>query len=238
MSLPVAILAGGLGSRLGSLTQRIPKSLIQVAGQPFIFHQLALLRRNAIREVVLCIGHLGEQIQQVVGNGHALGMNVRYVSDGAVLLGTGGALKKAVPLLDGAFFVLYGDSYLDVDYELIRKAFEASGKPGLMTVFLNANRWGLSNVMLTDGTVVDYNKRFPSPGMQHIDYGLGVLRGGVLDSVPLGQRYDLATIYEDLVSRQELEAFEVEQRFYEIGSLRGLEETEFYLTACASALNP
>jgi NDP-sugar pyrophosphorylase family protein len=237
VSLPVAILAGGLGTRLGPLTRRLPKSLIRVAGQPFIFHQLALLRRNGIRDVVLCIGHMGEQIQQVVGNGPSLGMRVRYTSDGSVPLGTGGALKKALSLLGDTFFVLYGDSYLDTDYQVIGNAFEASGKLALMTVLLNRNRWDRSNVMVIDGKIISYNKRFPSPDMQHVDYGLAVLHRCSLDMVPEGRPYDLANIYEDLASRQELAVFEVTQRFYEIGSPRGLQDTESYLNACTSALD-
>ena len=123
--LPVAILAGGLATRLGPLTQRLPKALLPVAGRPFIHWQLALLAQQGVTQVVLCAGHLGEQIQATVGDGSGFGMTVRYSFDGAVLLGTGGALKRALPMLGAAFFVLYGDSYLRCSFAAVEAAYEA-----------------------------------------------------------------------------------------------------------------
>jgi NDP-sugar pyrophosphorylase family protein len=230
MSLPVAILAGGLATRLYPLTENLPKSLIEVAGKPFIVHQIELLRRNQIDHIVLCVGYLGEMIQEALGDGQALHVRIDYFFDGPLLLGTGGVLKKALPLLGDSFFVLYGDSYLDVDYETVRNAFEGSGKLGLMTVYHNAGRWDRSNVLFSNGQIIRYNKRQPAPEMQHIDYGLGVLRKEAFAEFPDGENFDLAQVYQALSARNQLAGYEVTQRFYEIGSPEGLEETRRFLS--------
>ena len=156
--LPVAILAGGLATRLRPITQTIPKALIEVAGKPFIDHQLRYLKKQGIRQVVLCIGYLGEMIQEVVGDGSAFGLHVTYSPDGRVLLGTGGALRQALPVLGEDFFVLYGDSYLPVNFLAVQEAYKASKKPALMTVLLNGDRWDKSNVVFEGGRLVEYNK--------------------------------------------------------------------------------
>lgn len=229
MSLPVAILAGGLATRLRPVTETIPKSLVDVAGQPFIVHQLALLRRHGLCRVVLCVGHLGESIQDALGDGSRFGVDLAYIFDGPMLLGTGGALQRAVPLLGEAFFVLYGDSYLECDYAVIEQAFWQSRKQGLMTVLRNANQWDRSNVLFRNGRLERYDKRNWTPEMQHIDYGLGILRTDVLAAYLVDVPLDLATVYQDLLARDQLAAVEVSQRFYEIGSPSGLAETRRYL---------
>lgn len=231
MNLPVAVLAGGLATRLRPLTERIPKALVEVAGKPFVEHQLDLLRRHGVNRVVLCVGYLGEMVEAAVGDGSRWGIDVRYAFDGGTLLGTGGALRKALPLLGEEFLVLYGDSYLDCDYRAVEAAFIASGKLGLMTVFRNANRWDRSNVVFTDGRIVRYDKRAHTPDMAYIDYGLGALQAKAFDPYPTETAVDLATIYQALLARNELAGFEVAQRFYEVGSPAGLEETQCYLRA-------
>ena len=163
MNLPVAILAGGLATRLRPLAGQMPKSLIQVAGQPFIVQQLNLLRRNGLTNVVLCLGYLGEQIQKEVGDGQPLGLHVRYVFDGPKLLGTGGALRNALPMLGDAFFVLYGDSYLECNYLAVEKAFHKSGLEGLMAVFKNMDKWDKSNIVFENGSIVRYDKKHHIP---------------------------------------------------------------------------
>jgi N-acetyl-alpha-D-muramate 1-phosphate uridylyltransferase len=230
MKLPVAILAGGLATRLKLLTETIPKSLVEVAGKPFIFHQLELLASYGIEHVVLCVGHLGEQVNQAVGDGSRWNLKVDYCFDGPVQLGTGGALKKAVPYLGDAFLILYGDSYLDCDYPAVAEAFSTSNRPGLMTVFRNCDRWDRSNVAYSKGMIHAYDKKCPTPDMQHIDYGLGALRAEVLNDYPAGCGLDLATIYQDLVATNQLTGFEIAKRFYEIGSIDGLRETDQYLS--------
>ncbi len=215
MTLPVAILAGGLATRLRPVTEKIPKSLVEVAGKPFIVHQLALLRAAGVKRVVLCLGHLGEQVEALLGD------QVEYSYDGGELLGTGGALKKALPKLGDRFLVLYGDSYLTCDYRAISDAFVASGKLALMTVFHNEGQFDASNVEYRDGRIVRYEKGVP--GMTHIDYGLGGLSARAFDGY--SGRFDLAVVYRDLLARGELAGYEVTERFYEIGSPAGLEAT-------------
>jgi NDP-sugar pyrophosphorylase family protein len=231
MSLCVAILAGGLASRLRPRTDRLPKALLQVAGKPFIEHQLALLRRNGYRRIVLCLGYLGEMVKEALGTGQGIGMELVYVFDGEHLLGTGGALRKSLPHLGREFMVLYGDSYLDCDYGAVEHSFRQSGKAGLMTVFRNWNQWDRSNVLFQDGRIVRYDKGQPTADMQHIDYGLGCLRAEVLARYSEGTVLDLSKVYRDLLAVNDLAGYEVSQRFYEIGSPSGLEETERYLLA-------
>lgn len=222
MTLPVAILAGGLASRLLPLTEAKPKSLIEIAGKPFAEHQLDLLRRNGVRDVVFCIGHFGGQINHALGDGERFGMRIHYVEDGPRLLGTGGALRRALPLLGEAFLILYGDSYLDCDYAAVADAFMISGKRGIMTVFRNDNRWERSNVRLAGDEIAAYDKDTTEPSFAYVDYGLGGLRSAVLAAYPEDQAFDLATVYRDLVTARQLAAFEVADRFYEIGSFAGL----------------
>lgn len=231
MSLPVAILAGGLATRLRPIAERIPKALLDVAGKPFVIRQLDYLRRQGIKRVVLCIGYLGEQVETVVGNGSVWGLEVRYSWDGPRLLGTGGALRQALPKLGEHFFVLYGDSYLPVDFRAVEKAFNESGKPALMTVLNNDDQWDRSNVLFRDGRIAEYNKRVPRPEMSHIDYGLGVLSASVFSTLPDNTPSDLADIYHWLSVQGLLAGHEVFQRFYEIGSKQGLEETIEYFHA-------
>lgn len=228
-AFPVAILAGGLATRLRPLTERIPKALLEVAGRPFIDWQLEYLRNQGIERVVLCIGYRGEQIESRIGSGSTFGLEVRYSPDGKKLLGTGGALRKALPLLGPAFFVLYGDSYLPLDYGDVQRAFESAGEPGLMTVLRNHDRWDKSNALYEDGKVIEYNKRSPRPEMRHIDYGLGILSATELAGEP-SEVFDLADVYHRLSIEGSLAGYEVHQRFYEIGSHAGLADTERYLS--------
>src|SRR5208283_4063956 len=159
LDIPVAILAGGLATRLRPITEKIPKSLVPVAGKPFLAHQLELLHARGIRRVVLCIGYLGEMIQREFSDGGAFGVRLDYSFDGPKLLGTGGAIKRALPLLSDEFFVLYGDSYLPVEYRPIAEFFRRSGKLGCMTVYRNEGRYDTSNVVFRDGEIAVYDKK-------------------------------------------------------------------------------
>ncbi|HEY1660509.1 MAG TPA: nucleotidyltransferase family protein [Candidatus Sulfotelmatobacter sp.] len=226
--LPVAILAGGLATRLGPLTEKNPKSLIPIAGEPFIAHQLRLLKRNRIQDVILCVGYLGEMIESVLGDGHAFGMKIEYSYDGDKLLGTAGAIRQALPKLGDSFFVLYGDSYLPCDYAAIEQEFSRSGKPGLMTVFRNQGQWDTSNVEFEGGQILAYSKQDRTPRMRYIDYGLGLFNRTVFDETGLS---DLAEVYSGLLRENQLSAFEVRQRFYEIGSIAGIQELESLLAS-------
>ena len=229
--LPVAILAGGLAKRLRPATEAIPKSLLEVDGEPFIFHQLRLLRANGVSRVVLCVGHLGEKIRAALGDGRAFGVEVDYSFDGASLLGTAGAVKNALPKLGDEFLVLYGDSYLVCDYSAAARSFLDSGKLALMTVFRNEGKWDASNVEFDGTRIVAYSKTAKSPRMKFIDYGLGAFRAAAFDKIAGGNAYDLANLYGDLLQQGQLAGYEVKQRFYEIGSPAGLEETSRFIAS-------
>ena len=229
MSLPVAILAGGLAARLRPLTDQIPKALVEVAGTPFVHHQLRLLAGQGVRKVVFCIGYRGEQIVEAVGDGAQFGIKVDYIFDGPTLLGTGGALMNALPLLGEAFFVLYGDSYLVCDYQAVEEAFRGSGCVALMTVFRNDRQWDTSNVEFDGTKIVKYSKTDRNERMRHIDYGLGILSRGALAGRTPGVAFDLAELYGDLATRGQLAAFETHSRFYEVGSFAGITDLEEHL---------
>jgi N-acetyl-alpha-D-muramate 1-phosphate uridylyltransferase len=235
---PVAILAGGLATRLRPATENTPKALLSVAGEPFLVHQLRLLHSHGLRKIVLCVGYLGEMIKATIGDGRNLDVQIAYSFDGPTLLGTGGALKQALPMLGERFLVVYGDSYMPVDYSAIVKAFVLSGKPALMTVFENAGRWDASNVQFKDGKILRYDKRVRTPEMRHIDYGIAVLSAAVFESFPDDAAFDLADVYSQLVSRNQMAAFEVKQRFYEIGSPQGLAELDSLLRPKPAAISP
>ena len=226
--LPIAILAGGLATRLRPITETIPKALIDIAGEPFLAHQLRLLSRSGFERVVLCVGFLGERIREFAGDGTGYGLQVEYSFDGPQLLGTGGAIRRALPLLADAFCVTYGDSYLPCDYRAAQQVFLDSGKLGLMSVFHNQGQWDVSNVEFAGGRLIGYDKANRTPRMEHIDYGLGFFRSAAFDAVPADQPWDLAAVYQDLLRRGELAAWESFTRFYEIGSVEGIRElTEF-----------
>lgn len=228
--LPVAILAGGLATRLRPLTETIPKSLVEVAGEPFIAHQLRLLRARGIERVALCLGYLGDHVREFVGSGAAFGLEVEYSFDGPHLLGTAGAIRQALPLLGPAFFVLYGDSYLPCDYAAVERSFRASGKLALMTVFPNQGQWDVSNVEFAGGRILAYDKIHKTPRMRHIDYGLGVFQSRAFAVPGVQVAGDLARLYQDLLQRGELQGYEVPERFYEIGSFAGIQELSELLT--------
>jgi NDP-sugar pyrophosphorylase family protein len=227
--LPVAILAGGLAMRLRPVTEKIPKALIEINGEPFLAHQLRLLAASGIRRVTLLVGYLGEMLEAFAGDGSRFGLEVTYSPDGPELRGTAGAVAKARPLLGESFFVLYGDSYLPCDYAAVERAFAESGKPALMTVYHNRNQWDASNVRFEAGRILAYDKKLRTPEMRHIDYGLGVFHGLAFDGIPDHGAHDLADLYRGLAERGDLAGFEVEQRFYETGSFAGIQELSEYL---------
>ena len=232
MSLPVAILCGGLGTRLYPLTRNKPKALVEIGGEALLAHQLRLLKASGIEKAVLCLGRHGEMLRDYAGDGSRFGLSVEYSCDGPEPLGTAGAVRKALPLLGDEFFVLYGDSYLLCDYRSVERRFHESGKQALMTVFRNEGRWDRSNVEMSDlGSVRIYDKRNPTPQMRHIDYGLGVFRAAAFGRAPAGRAFDLAELYQQLLQEGELSACEVKERFYEIGSFEGIEELTTLLSS-------
>jgi NDP-sugar pyrophosphorylase family protein len=227
--MPAVILAGGLATRLRPLTETIPKSLVLLSGHPFLWHQLQLLKRHGIRQVVLAVGYLGEQIQDRYGDGAQLGIRLDYSFDGPELLGTAGAIRKALKLLPERFFVVYGDSYLTCDYSAVEDSFRKSNLPGLMTVYRNDGQYDRSNVVYDGTKILRYDKRDHSPAMRYIDYGLGAFHRSVFADLLADESFDLATVFQRLLHEGNLAAFEVHERFYEIGSPAGMRETEQFL---------
>lgn len=227
--LEMAILAGGLATRLGSLTELVPKSLIEIQHRPFIDWQLRLLSRSGIEKVVICLGHKSEMIQDFVGDGARYGINIAYSFDGPTQLGTGGAIRKAIPLLSDEFMVMYGDSYLPTDFKAIEAAFRSIGKPALMTVFYNKGSFDVSNVLFVNGDLKKYSKADPMPDMSHIDYGVSTFKRSVFESYAQDVPIDLSNICQDLSYSGSLAGYEVRERFYEIGSLGGIDDFKEYV---------
>jgi NDP-sugar pyrophosphorylase family protein len=238
--MPVAILAGGLATRMRPQTDKIPKALLNVVDEPFIGHQLRLLRRKGVSNVVLCVGYLGEMLERHVGDGGAFRLDVRYSRDGKEPLGTGGALKNALSLLGEQFMVLYGDSWLEIDYAAVADAFLQSGMPALMTVYRNRGMHERSNAIFRDGRIFRYDKRKPAIDMEYIDYGLGCFQSSILRAWP-EDIFDLADVYAALAASRRLAGYEAATRFYEIGSREGLWELESHLSdhhALSTSDNP
>jgi N-acetyl-alpha-D-muramate 1-phosphate uridylyltransferase len=236
--MPVAILAGGLATRLKPITEKVPKLLVDVAGEPFFSHQIRLLKKAGLTKLVACVGYLGERVVEIYGDGSKWGVEIEYSFDGPRLLGTGGALIRALPRLGEAFYVLYGDSYLPIDYQAVGSAFLASGKQGLMTVFENKGRFDSSNVWFEDGAIRAYDKKDKLPAMHHIDYGLGAFQASAFRGFPRDEPVDLAEVQKALLSHRELAGFEIAERFYEVGSHAGLQELDRLLKNPARAATP
>ncbi|HEU0120193.1 MAG TPA: nucleotidyltransferase family protein [Bryobacteraceae bacterium] len=227
--LPVIILAGGLATRLRPITEKIPKSLVEIHGRPFLDYQMRLLTANGIERAVLSVAYKGEMIEEYLGNGSRYGIDVSYSYDGPVYLGTAGAIRKALPQLGPAFFTLYGDSYLTVPFAAVGESFLASGKDALMTVYRNEGLFDTSNVAYDAGRIVVYDKKVQLPSMRHIDYGLGVFRASVFEGFAEGEVCDLAAVYQDVLRRGQLAAYEAAERFYEIGTPEGIADTSRFL---------
>ncbi len=227
--IPVAILAGGLATRLHPLTEETPKALIEIYGRPFIEWQLKLLSREGIKKVVLCVAHKSEMIQDFVDDGRKYGVEIDYSFDGEVRLGTGGAIRKALPLLGDTFMVLYGDSYLPINYGVFKEDFCSNGKPAMMTVFKNNGAYDESNVIFDGNRVLKYAKEIGNTEMTYIDYGLSIFKSSLFEKYPIGSTLDLGDVYSNLSNSGLLAGHEVYERFYEIGSMQGIEDFTSYI---------
>jgi NDP-sugar pyrophosphorylase family protein len=224
---PVAIIAGGLATRMYPVTKTVPKSLIPVRGEPFLAHQLRLVRRQGFRSVVICVGHLGEEIERFVNENGGFELDVKFSHDGDLRRGTGGAVRNALPILGECFFTLYGDSYLDVDVRPAYETFLASRAPALMMVFHNRNLLDKSNVIF-DGEFVRSHAKSDdrTAGVEWIDYGMSVMKANVVADWPTPDPFDLSSLTAELAARGQLAGYEVDRRFYEIGSHDGLDQLE------------
>ncbi len=228
--MQIAILAGGLATRLKGLTENQPKSMVKVRRKPFLEYQLELLHRGGIKNVVLCLGHLGKQIERHFGDGSKYGMNIKYNFEN-IPLGTAGALKKAEGLLDEVFFTIYGDSYLFLDFSLTMSYFESQNKLALMTVYKNNNHYYTNNAVVEGNLVKNFSNSERTEDMAYIEYGANIFKKKALEMVPHDKFYSLNNLFPHLAERKELLAFEATERFYEIGSPRGLKEFEEYIGA-------
>ena len=228
----MVILAGGLGTRLGKLTKNIPKSMVLVDGKHFLHYQISLIKKYGIKDIVLCVGHLSEKIEKYFGDGNAYGVKITYSKEEKEL-GTAGAIKNARKYLEKNFFVMYGDSYLPINYLYVQSSFENKNKLGLNVVFANNDKFDKSNVSIKDGFIQKYDKENNSKNMHYIDYGLSIFDKNVLDFIPDG-KYDLGDLFNDLINKKQLLAFETKERFYEIGSLKGLSEFENFIKRTSS----
>jgi NDP-sugar pyrophosphorylase family protein len=224
---PICILAGGLGTRLGSTVRDTPKPLLEVAGEPFLIHQLRLLARHGAHEVVLCVGYLGSLIEERIGS-EQFGIRIAYRHDGPSPIGTLAAVRQALPILGPRFLVLYGDTYLRIDYRAATRAWDASGLPAMMTVLRNERRWDTSNVTFDGELVTTYDKRAPDLSMEWIDYGLGAVEASALDAVG-AEVSDLSDLYHVLARSGRLFGYAATERFYEIGTPAALAETSAFL---------
>ncbi|MEO8666350.1 MAG: sugar phosphate nucleotidyltransferase [Ignavibacteria bacterium] len=226
----LVLLAGGMATRLRPVTEKIPKSMLEVAGKPFILHQLDLLKKNNISKVIICASYLGEFIKEYLRKNHFHDLEIKYSFDGDRLLGTGGAVKKALSLLEDNFFVMYGDSYLNTDFQKINEYFFSNNKSGLMTVYRNEGKYDKSNIIFEDHQILSYDKNNFDDKMKYIDYGLGILTKKSFIDFADKNEFDLEEVYKNLLKKNELLGFEVKERFYEIGSFEGLEETNKFLS--------
>jgi NDP-sugar pyrophosphorylase family protein len=222
--LPIAILAGGFATRLGEASKVKPKSLVEVNGRPFADWQMSLLKSAGYRDFVFCLSHLGEQIQTHFGDGSSFGVNIQYSFDGHKQLGTAGAIKNAIHLLGPRFAVIYGDSYLPIDYASVEEAFKVLSGSSLMTIYKNFEELDTNNVILNQNGLITYNKFFPNTQMQYIDYGLSYFQASAFDKVGHGASYDLADLCAEISENHQLVGYEVHNRFYEVGSQAGIVE--------------
>jgi NDP-sugar pyrophosphorylase family protein len=229
MNLPIVILAGGLATRLGNLAQNIPKSLVPICGRPFIDWQIESLKENGVTDILICIGHLGEQISDHLRDGKKFGVNIEFSSDGPNNLGTGGAILAAINKLPDNFMITYGDSYLPTNFHKLRNHFFEKEARVLMAVYENTERIEKSNCYFKDGLIHLYSKNSSTKEMSHIDYGLSIFNKSVFDSIGVNFRFDLAELFEDLSINSNLIGYEVQERYHEIGSLRGIRNLESYL---------
>lgn len=234
--LPIAILAGGYATRLGSLTKELPKCLIEINGRPFVDWQLDLLQNSGYSEFVFCVSYKSNLVQEHLGGGSDRGISIQYSLDGETQLGTGGAILNALPKLGKVFGVIYGDSYLPINYRLIEQEFLKIKSNGLMTVYKNENQFDVSNVEFLDGKLIDYQKGVTRENMNHIDYGMTFFREEAFRPWTGQSTFDLSIVCHQLAKEGQLDGFEVFERFYEIGSVQGIKELSQHLRKATNEL--
>lgn len=221
----MVILCGGLATRLGNLAKTVPKSMIPIEGKPFLEYQIENLKKHSFKEIILCVGHLSEKIEECFGDGSKFGVNIKYSHDGEKPLGPIGAVKNAEPLLDDKFFIMYGDSYLTVDFQKAYSFFNKNNKLGLMIVYKNKDKYDKSNIKIKDNMVVGYGEK----DAVYIDYGTSILRKKALNIVTKNTFFTTGELFTKLIEKQELLCFEAKERFYHIGNPNALEEFRSFI---------
>jgi NDP-sugar pyrophosphorylase family protein len=227
--LPIVILAGGLATRLRPLTDGIPKAMVSINGKPFIHWQIQKLAQEGFKEIIISIGHLGDQISDYLGNGERYNVGVKFIHDGNSQLGTGGALTKVAESLTGKFLVTYGDSYLPVSFSSIGSRFEKSNFLSIMTITSPAHSREKSNILFSGGRILEYSKNSRDSRLNFLDYGLLGFSSSLFKVVPSGRNWDLEELIKSLISISQMEAIQVDERCFEIGSFEGINELTKYL---------
>ncbi|KYK33786.1 MAG: hypothetical protein AYK22_06115 [Thermoplasmatales archaeon SG8-52-3] len=227
--MQMVILCGGLATRLGKIAKKTPKSMIKIKNKPFLEYQIENIKRYSIKDIILCVGHLSEQIEKYFGNGDKFGVNIKYSYDTNKPLGPIGALKNAESLVDDIFFIMYGDSYLNVDFKKIANYFSNHNKLGLMVVYKNYNKFDKSNLIVNDKMIIAYGEKERTNDMIYIDYGTSLLNKKVLNLIPKNTFYKTGQLFSNLISKNELLAYEVKERFYHIGNLDALNEFKAFI---------
>lgn len=222
--MQIVIICGGFATRLGNLAKKIPKSMMEINGKPFLLHQIEKLKKQDIKDIVLCVGHFSNQIEEYFGNGEKFGVNIKYSYDGEKQLGPIGAVKNAESLLDNDFIIMYGDSYLSVDFQKAYSDFKKTNKPALMVVYKNQNKYDKSNLIVSNNMVIGYKEKDNTEEMKFIDYGTSILSKKTLDSVPENAMYSTGEFFSELIKKNQLCAYEAKKRFYHIGNPEALEE--------------
>jgi len=217
--MQMVILCGGLATRLGIIAKEIPKSMIDINGKPFLQHQIELLKKHDFDEIILCIGHLGEQIKNYFGDGTKFGINIKYSKDNQ--LGVIGAIKNAEPLLRDNFFMMYGDSYLPhLDFNNMYQKYQNQDKLALMSIWKNNNKTDKSNIKIKNGLVTNVGE----PNSDYVDYGAIVLNKKILELIPPNKPFSTKEFWKKLTSKKQLGIYEVKKRLYHIGNIDGLKE--------------
>lgn len=226
----VVILCGGMATRLKPITEKIPKSLIEVNGTPFIKHQLDFLSSQNVKNVALLLGNKGEMVQAYLEKLNLNFTEIKYCYDGEKLLGTGGAILKSLDSFTEHFFVMYGDSYLNINFENVMNFFRSNPHfNSLMTVFKNDNLYDNSNVIFENGKLLLYTKNTNDSRLNYIDWGLSVFNKDAFYSFSKLEEFDLSAVFDMSLKAGKLIGYEVFERFYEIGSFSGISELEKYL---------
>lgn len=227
--MQMVILCGGLATRLGDLAKNIPKSMIPIEGKPFLKYQIENLKKHSIKDIILCVSHLSGKIKDYFGNGEQFGANIKYSDDGEKPLGPIGAVKNAESLLEDVFFVMYGDSYLSVDFQKVYSYFTQNNKLGLMVVYKNYDKYDKSNLAVENGMVVGHRDNDKTKDIEYIDYGTSIFRKNALEFVPKNTFYSTKQFFSDLIKKEELLAFEAKERFYHIGNPDAIEEFRSFI---------